>query len=379
MNFLELAKKRKTTYNFGQKPISNKDLKKILEASQWAPSCGNSQPWHFIIVKDKKRIEAVLKGTHAVSYPFIQSNPTSIIVFILQPSCFADSQICVPLGEKEQINESRMCLGMSVLNASLEAESLGISSCILTPKQEEVSKILNLNKSDSPLIILGLGYPPKEKDNRKRTRKPLDNLISYEVFKNKKESVNPKFIETKTIKNVSDNSEITNKNSNSKSSHVIIKIAVAKYLSSRISLFKEYIPSNKRAIYITLNTSSLLLKKELEKNKVSLNNLFFIDTILRKDKDSSTTYIKNASSLTELSIALSSLINEKNIDYVFIDSLSLLGIYNSPEIVERFIRYITEKLSEKGVSIIILAIDDKKSEEIISFTSQFCEKTITKK
>ena len=53
-DFLELAKKRKTTFEFSNKQVSGKDILKLLEVARWVPSCTNSQPWHFIVIKNEK-------------------------------------------------------------------------------------------------------------------------------------------------------------------------------------------------------------------------------------------------------------------------------------------------------------------------------------
>ena len=80
MNFLELAKKRKTTYEFGNKKIKDSDLKKILEAGRWAPSCSNSQPWHFIIIKNNYLIEKLIM---TANYGDIHNEPSVMIAGVL--------------------------------------------------------------------------------------------------------------------------------------------------------------------------------------------------------------------------------------------------------------------------------------------------------
>ena len=35
-------------------PIPESDLRDVLEAATRAPSGGNSQPWHFVVVRDAK-------------------------------------------------------------------------------------------------------------------------------------------------------------------------------------------------------------------------------------------------------------------------------------------------------------------------------------
>src|SRR3989344_5213048 len=59
--FLRLAKSRKTTYEFSDKKVEDSDLKKVLEAARWSPSCSNAQPWHFIVVRDKEKIAELIK------------------------------------------------------------------------------------------------------------------------------------------------------------------------------------------------------------------------------------------------------------------------------------------------------------------------------
>lgn len=51
--FLELVKARRSIRSFKPNPIPIGYINKILEAARWAPSGANSQPWEFIVVKDK--------------------------------------------------------------------------------------------------------------------------------------------------------------------------------------------------------------------------------------------------------------------------------------------------------------------------------------
>ena len=60
VDFLKIARTRKTTYEFLTKKVDEGHIIKIMEAGRWAPSCSNSQPWHFIVVKDKERIKKMI-------------------------------------------------------------------------------------------------------------------------------------------------------------------------------------------------------------------------------------------------------------------------------------------------------------------------------
>lgn len=48
--FFELARKRRTSRGYFDKPVSRETIVNILEAARWAPSAANTQPWEFIVV-----------------------------------------------------------------------------------------------------------------------------------------------------------------------------------------------------------------------------------------------------------------------------------------------------------------------------------------
>jgi nitroreductase len=52
--FLKLVKTRRSIRSFKPDPIPDEYVEKIIEAARWAPSGANSQPWEFIVVKDKQ-------------------------------------------------------------------------------------------------------------------------------------------------------------------------------------------------------------------------------------------------------------------------------------------------------------------------------------
>lgn len=54
MKFLELNKKRHAYHSFNEQPIDVKDIRTAIEIATLAPSAHNSQPWKFVIVKERK-------------------------------------------------------------------------------------------------------------------------------------------------------------------------------------------------------------------------------------------------------------------------------------------------------------------------------------
>ena len=54
MEFFELIEKRKSIRRYKPDLVPDDSILKVLEAARLAPSGGNRQPWHFIVVKDKE-------------------------------------------------------------------------------------------------------------------------------------------------------------------------------------------------------------------------------------------------------------------------------------------------------------------------------------
>ncbi|WP_303918099.1 nitroreductase family protein [Draconibacterium sediminis] len=58
-SFWEVIKKRRSVRAFKSDPVPEADLKKIVDAARMAPTAGNQQPWKFLVVTDKNKIEAL--------------------------------------------------------------------------------------------------------------------------------------------------------------------------------------------------------------------------------------------------------------------------------------------------------------------------------
>ena len=52
---------RRSIRKFTGEKIPDEDVKKLLEAAMAAPSACNQQPWHFVVVRDKKTHEKIME------------------------------------------------------------------------------------------------------------------------------------------------------------------------------------------------------------------------------------------------------------------------------------------------------------------------------
>ncbi|MDP3989787.1 MAG: hypothetical protein Q8Q01_01115 [archaeon] len=116
------------------------------------------------------------------SYGDFHTDPKVIVaLMLLKDKCPGEGFSCFR-GKDSQVYDSFMSIGMACLNMALEARDIGLDSGIITPKQEQVRKILKVNKIDNVPLLLGIGYQDKKAFQKKRERVKLSELISSEFF-----------------------------------------------------------------------------------------------------------------------------------------------------------------------------------------------------
>src|SRR6056297_476334 len=56
METIQAIMSRRSIRQFEDKPVSDEAIKKILEAAMNAPSAGDGRPWHFVVIKDREKL-----------------------------------------------------------------------------------------------------------------------------------------------------------------------------------------------------------------------------------------------------------------------------------------------------------------------------------
>ena len=59
MDQLNWITSRRSIRKYQDKQISDELVKELLGAAMSAPSAGNQQPWHFIVVRDREKLENI--------------------------------------------------------------------------------------------------------------------------------------------------------------------------------------------------------------------------------------------------------------------------------------------------------------------------------
>jgi nitroreductase len=196
--FLELVKKRRTVRRFKSDPVPDEDILKIIEAARWAPSGFHTQPWEFVVIKDKDvktRIIAALEK-HGPPIKNVDSNLTEhnihepdykdAPVYIL---ALCDWRARIGLPQRAQENEATVAnlfcssLANTFLYMHLAAASLGLASQWYTatsrPEAEQkIRAIIGIPEALKIYDMMVVGYAYSQPIPK--IVRELDDMVHYD-------------------------------------------------------------------------------------------------------------------------------------------------------------------------------------------------------
>ena len=173
MDVLEAIRNRCSVRQFKSEIIPDDILLKILEAAKWAPSPFNTQPWEFIIIKDKETLAAISKVARYSGY--LANAPMAIAVLV------------PPINAKfswiESIGEPRYAAAIAVQNMMLAAWELGIGTCWVSIERDKVGRLLGVPETHFVLTVVPIGYPEaKPPKHDEKFRKKTEDIIFHEKY-----------------------------------------------------------------------------------------------------------------------------------------------------------------------------------------------------
>jgi len=205
MDLFDAIKGRTSIRRFKDQPVPDVDIEKILDAGRLAPSANNTQPWSFLVIKDKDIMRnmaaavrdmidrmiphaedekqaqrlAAYKGTY---YTFFEKAPVVIVVFMEGYDAGTEKLLAKMGYAAEDIARLRPNPGLQSVAAAIEhmllaAHALGYGSCWMTGPlvaQDAFEKLLGYGKEKFVAALLPLGVPDEHPGPR--PRKPLDEL-----------------------------------------------------------------------------------------------------------------------------------------------------------------------------------------------------------
>ena len=170
MEFADLIQKRYSVRAYQPTPVEDDKLQKVLEASVFAPTAANRQPFQLLVVHTNGR-EAELSRLY--QRPWLTQAPVIIC------ACGISSQGWVR--SYDGLNHTLVDLAIVMDHLTLAAANLGLGTCwIASFDPQLVRRILSLPGEAEPMFLTPLGYPADQPGPK--VRKPLRELVHFEKW-----------------------------------------------------------------------------------------------------------------------------------------------------------------------------------------------------
>lgn len=158
METMDAILTRRSIRKYLPKPISRDMIETVLKAGMNAPSAGDEQPWHFIIIDRRDLLEKIVE-IHPYA-KMLKDAPAAVLV------C---GDLNIPKLKDFWVQD---CSAASE-NMLLAAYDQGLGAIWIGvyPAEKpvtEIQQLLNIPKNVMPFSIISIGYPEEEKHGRFR-------------------------------------------------------------------------------------------------------------------------------------------------------------------------------------------------------------------
>ncbi len=170
MTFDELVASRRSIRQYNGKKVERGDIEALINAAIWAPTAGNLQLWHFVVIQGRETLEKI--KLFAPGMP--KTAPCAIVICV-------DLEDAGDRGGEFTKKIISTDVGFAAQNILLKAHELGLGACAVKSYNEKsVGRILKLPAHVSALMLITVGHY----DNLPKppSRRSLSQVIRYESW-----------------------------------------------------------------------------------------------------------------------------------------------------------------------------------------------------
>jgi len=158
MDIIELLTTRRSIRKYTGKEISGDIVNKLLEAAMYAPSAGNQQPWHFLVIRDKAVFQKITEF-HPYSKMLLEASLAILV--------------CADVSNETHKGYWPLDCSAATENILIAAHGLGLGAVWLgiyprQDRQEGMRNLFQLPDSIFPFSLISVGYPAEQKTKPER-------------------------------------------------------------------------------------------------------------------------------------------------------------------------------------------------------------------
>lgn len=154
---------RKSVRKFTGAPVSKADLDKIIKAGMAAPTAVNMQPWSFVVVTDRKKLDELAAG---LPYARMLTKAGAAIIVCTEPDKAYEKSKDLAIIDASLAGE----------NILLAIEALGLggvwtAAYPYADRMKHVRTVLNIPPEVIPLNVIVTGVPAGQNKPKDKYRK----------------------------------------------------------------------------------------------------------------------------------------------------------------------------------------------------------------
>lgn len=181
MTIHPLLAARRSPRAWADDDVSADDLRAVLEAARWAPSWGNSQPWHYLVTRrgdadHEKLVPLLSRGNQAWA-------PKAPVLLVGTARTVKD--------DGTDMTHALHDLGQATAHLTFEAAARGLSVHQMAGfDADAVHAAFGLDQATRAVTVIALGVAGdpatlddrlREKEEQPRTRKALNEVASGNI------------------------------------------------------------------------------------------------------------------------------------------------------------------------------------------------------
>jgi len=153
METIKAIMSRRSIRKFKNTPVSDNQIRVLLESAMQAPSAGDGRPWHFVVIKDRQKLNAIADKIDGGNAMFKESQ--AAILIIADPS---------KEGFPGFYPQDCSCAAQ---NLQLAAHDLGVGTVWIAlwsvkPRLDGLKEIIKIHNSLIPFAIFPIGVPDED-------------------------------------------------------------------------------------------------------------------------------------------------------------------------------------------------------------------------
>jgi len=158
MDAMDAILSRRSIRKYTTRPVPDHLIKELLEAAMSAPSAGNEQPWHFIVITDRQILDEIPKY-HPYSQMIREASVAILVCGDLQ------------LDRHDGLWVQDCAAATENLLIAVQAQGLGAVWLGVYPREQRITglrKLLGTPEYVVPFSLIPIGYPGERKPRANR-------------------------------------------------------------------------------------------------------------------------------------------------------------------------------------------------------------------